>query len=104
MQIGSVKIGSSQMSKPAPAKYRNFSNAMIIFILPGLAALISGWGFSQAAVNHWLLSLTFAGSAIKALGTFMGNGQYYTTDQKSADNQDVVQKDQAADQAAEEKK
>jgi len=97
MQIGNVKLGASQINKPAPAAYRNFANAMIIFILPGIGALVSGWGFSVSTVNHVLLTLTFIGSAIKGLGTFMGNGTYYTSDPTKADNQAVVQQDQAAD-------
>jgi hypothetical protein len=95
--MATVKFGTSQLGKPSPQSYRYFSNAMIIFILPGLAALISGWGFSKDFVNHCLLLLTFGGSAIKGIGTLLGNGQYYTSQPKAADDQSVVMADKQSD-------
>lgn len=95
--MANIKFGTSQLGKPSPQSYRYFSNAMFIFIFPGLAALISGWGFSQVFVTHCLLLLTFAGSAIKGIGTLLGNGQYYTSQPKAADDQAVVMADKQID-------
>jgi hypothetical protein len=95
--MGAVKFGTSQIGKPAPSQYRFFANAMIIFFLPGVAALVSGWGFSTEVVNRCLLICTFTGALIKGVGTMMGNGQYYTSQQKAADDQSVVLADKEAD-------
>ncbi len=84
--MSQIKFGVSQTDKPAPAGYRNFSNAMIIFIIPGIVVLVSGWGFTPVVLNHWLLALSFAPALIKGIGTFLGNGQYYTSDPKAPDN------------------
>lgn len=83
--MSNIQFGVSQTSKPAPLGYRNFSNAMIIFIIPGIVVIISGWGFTPVVLNHWLLGLAFAPALIKGIGTMLGNGQYYTSDPKSAD-------------------
>lgn len=84
--MGDTKFGMSQLSKPAPQRYRNFSNAMIIFIIPGFTATISGWGgIADKNLNHILLLASFAPAIIKGIGTLLGNGQYYTSNAKSAD-------------------
>jgi hypothetical protein len=91
--MSAYKFGLSQIGKPAPSTYRFFANAMIIFVLPGISALVSGWGFSTETVNHCLLLCTFFGALIKGFGTVLGNGQYYTSQPKAADDQAVVMGD-----------
>ena len=81
-----AQIGTSQFSKPAPEGYRKFSNAMIIFIIPGFITVISAWGLSDKTLAHVLLIAGYAPMLIKGIGTFLGNGQYYTTDPAKADN------------------
>lgn len=72
-----VKMGLSQIENPAPLAYRRFSNAMIMFIIPGLATLIAGWGLPDLIANRWLLLLSFIPALIKGIGVLLGNGQEY---------------------------
>lgn len=86
--MGDLKFGVTQLTKPAPQAYRNFSNAMIIFIIPGFTTVMSGWGgISDKNLNHILLLASFAPAIIKGIGTLLGNGQYYTSNAKAADVQ-----------------
>ena len=78
-----IKFGVSQVNKPSPVGYRNFANAMIIFILPGAATIISGWGLPDLVAKHWLMVLAYAPAIVKAIGVFIGNGQYYTDGKES---------------------
>lgn len=80
--MADIKFGLSEINRPAPAAYRNFSNAMIIFLIPGAIALISGWGLKPQIANHWLMGLGFLPAAIKAIGVLLGNGQYYMNPDK----------------------
>ncbi len=82
-----TKIGVDQMGKPAPLGYRRFSGAMIIFIIPGAAALVSGWGLSDKIQNRWLLVLAFIPALIKGIGAFLGNGQIYSPSNQVIDKQ-----------------
>jgi hypothetical protein len=43
------------------------------------------------------LLITFCTAIIKGFGTLLGNGQYYTSDPKKADDQAVVASDKADD-------
>lgn len=92
MKLGSsnISIGAAQLGKPAPVGYRNFSNAMIIFIIPATIGVVSGWGLPDKIANHWLLVLGLFPALIKAIGTLLGNGQYYTSDKTAADDQAVA--------------
>lgn len=83
--MSDTKFGIAQLSKPAPEAYRNFSNAMIIFILPATTILVSSWGFADKLLNHILTILLFIPALIKGVGTLLGNGQYYTSDAKASD-------------------
>lgn len=74
-----TKVGISQVDKPAPLWFRRLTNALIIFIIPALAALISGWGLKEKVQNRWLLVLTFAPAVIKGIGVIIGNGEYIKT-------------------------
>jgi hypothetical protein len=74
-----TKIGIDQVDKPAPLLYRRITNALIIFIIPAAAALVSGWGLSEKLQNRWLLVLTFAPAVIKGIGVILGNGEYIKT-------------------------
>lgn len=80
-----TKIGPGQFDTPAPLGYRRFSNAMIIFILPGLTAFINGWGMTDKITNRWLLFLAFVPALIKGIGVFLGNGQEFTPSNKAVD-------------------
>jgi hypothetical protein len=77
--MSEIKTGVSQFNRPAPALYRRFTNAMIIFIIPATAALIMGWGLSEKLANRWLLILTFVPALIKGIGVVIGNGEYIKT-------------------------
>lgn len=76
--MAETKIGLSQLERPAPLWYRRLSNALIIFIIPGLVALVQGWGLSDAVANRWLLVLAFIPAVLKGIGVLLGNGQDYT--------------------------
>lgn len=82
-----VKIGFSQVEKPAPLGYRRFANAMIMFIIPGLIGLVSGWGLPDAVANKWLMLLGFIPALIKGIGIILGNGQVYMPSNEKMDNQ-----------------
>lgn len=71
-----TKVGTDQVNNPAPLWYRRLTNALIIFIIPAAAALVSGWGLSEKLQNRWLLVLTFAPAVIKGIGVIIGNGEY----------------------------
>lgn len=79
MSITKTKAGTNQFNRPAPLWYRRLTNGLIIFIIPALAALISGWGFSEKLQNRWLLILAFAPAVIKGVGVIIGNGEYIKT-------------------------
>lgn len=74
-----TKTGIAQINKPAPLWYRRMTNAMIIFIIPSLAALVAAWGLSEKLQNRWLLVLTFIPALIKGVGVMIGNGEYIKT-------------------------
>lgn len=80
--MGETKVGFKQTDRPAPLWYRKFTNAMIIFIIPGFTALLQGWGLSDKLLNRWMLVLAFIPAAIKGIGVLMGNGQYINNENK----------------------
>jgi len=82
-----VKIGLSQAERPAPLGYRRFSNAMIMFIIPGAIGLVSGWGMPDAVANKWLMVLGFIPALIKGIGVILGNGQVYNPPNEKIDAQ-----------------
>jgi hypothetical protein len=81
-----TKIGASQIDKPAPLWYRRLSNALIIFILPGVVTLVQSWGLSDKVANHWLTFLSFAPALVKGIGVVLGNGQVYSPTNQAVDN------------------
>lgn len=84
-----TNFGTQQINKPAPLWYRRLTNAMIIFIIPAIAALVSGWGLSEKNQNRWLLILTFLPALIKGIGVLIGNGEYikkYSPDSPALDD------------------
>ena len=82
--MAETKIGLDQVNRPAPLWYRKLSNALIIFIVPGLSALIQGWGMADKLTNRWLLVLTFAPALLKGIGLILGNGQTYAVEKIAA--------------------
>lgn len=85
--MADVKIGPSQLSKPAPLNYRRFVNAYIIIIMPALTAFIATWGFSSVVQTKLGVLLIFSGSIVKGLGMFLGNGQIYSPSNQVVDDQ-----------------
>lgn len=78
-----VKMGLQQAHKPEPLYYRRFSNAMIIFIIPGLQTLINGLELAPENFKIWSNILGYIPAVIKGMGVLLGNGQYYaSTDPK----------------------
>lgn len=71
-------VSTSNFSRPSPQWYRQFSTAMIVFIVPGIVAVVSGWGMPTVSLNHCLLILALIPAVIKGFGAFYGNGQEYT--------------------------
>lgn len=82
--MAETKIGLEQVNRPAPLWYRRLSNALIIFIIPGLSALIQGWGLTDKLTNRWLLVLTFIPALLKGIGLILGNGQTYAAEKIAA--------------------
>lgn len=76
--MADTKIGLNQTDKPAPLWYRRFSNALIIFVIPGTVGLVQGWGLAPAVLNHWMLVLAFLPAVVKGAGIILGNGQIYS--------------------------
>lgn len=85
--MAKVKIGLSQVERPAPLGYRRFSNAMIMFIIPGAIGLVSGWGMPDALANKWLMVLGFIPALLKGIGVILGNGQVYSPPNEKIDAQ-----------------
>lgn len=75
-------VSPDNFKRPAPVWYRQFSTATIVFIIPGIVAVVSGWGLTPAALNHCLLILALIPAVIKGFGAFFGNGQEYTQPSK----------------------
>lgn len=89
--MADTKIGLNQVDKPAPLWYRRLSNALIIFLIPGLVAMLQGWGLPDKLLNRWMLVLAFVPAAVKGVGIILGNGQIYSpsnqvVDQESSKN------------------
>jgi hypothetical protein len=82
-----TKIGLNQANKPAPLWYRRLSNALIIFIIPGVVAMVQGWGLPEKVLGRWMLVLAFAPAVIKGLGILLGNGQIYSPSNQVIDQQ-----------------
>lgn len=85
--MADTKIGLNQVDKPAPLWYRRFTNAYIIVLMPGLASLFTGWGFTDAVTKKILLVIVFSGVAVKATGIVLGNGQIYSPSNQAIDAQ-----------------
>jgi hypothetical protein len=83
--MGDITFGPSQITKPAPRKFRNFSDATILFLVPGALLLVNGWGLPDKQALHLTLVFSFIPTLLKAIGTFLGNGQYYTSIKAAAD-------------------
>lgn len=81
-----TKIGFSQTEKPAPLWYRRMSNALIMFIIPGMVGMVQGWGLTDKLANRWLMILAFVPALIKGVGILMGNGQVYSPSNEAVDN------------------
>lgn len=71
-----TKFNVKQIDKPAPQWYRRLSNALIIFLIPGIVVIIAGWGLSDRLVNRWLLVLSFAPALVKGIGVMLGDSEY----------------------------
>lgn len=84
--MAETKIGASQIDKPAPLWYRRLSNALIIFLLPGIVTVVQSWGLSDKLANRWLVLLSFAPALVKGIGVILGNGQVYTPTNQAVDN------------------
>jgi len=82
-----TKIGLNQIDKPAPLWYRRFTNAYILVIMPGVASLFTGWGFSNAITKKILLVVVFSGVLVKGIGIVLGNGQIYSPSNQVIDQQ-----------------
>lgn len=85
--MADVKIGTSQLSKPAPLNYRRFMNAYIVVFMPALAAFTATWGFAPAIQAKLGVLLILSGSLVKGLGMMLGNGQIYSPSNQVIDNQ-----------------
>lgn len=75
--MADVKVGLDQINNPAPKGWRRFSNATIMFLLPGLVGLVQGLKMSSDMRNNWMMVLAFAPAAIKFVSSVLGNGQYF---------------------------
>ncbi len=80
--MADIKVGVSQINRPAPLWYRRLSNALIIFVIPGAVSLVQGWGLTDKITNRWLLILSFIPAILKGISALLGNGQNYTQDEK----------------------
>jgi hypothetical protein len=84
--MADTKIGINQVDKPAPLWYRRFSNALIIFLIPGMVAMLQGWGLPDKILNHWMLVLAFLPAVVKGIGIILGNGQIYSPSNQVIDD------------------
>lgn len=90
--MAQTKMGFSQVEKPAPLWYRRLSSALIMFLVPGLVALVGGWGLPDKTANRWLMVLGFVPAAVKAIGSLLGNGQIYAPSNEQIDNEAPLNK------------
>lgn len=82
--MAETKVGISQINRPAPLWYRRLTNALIMFIIPGLIGLVQGWGMPDKMANRWLMVLGFIPAVLKGIGVMLGNGQNYATEKTAA--------------------
>ena len=103
--MADVKIGFSQMSKPAPLAYRRFTSATILFFVPMLTGLAQGVQMSSNARNNCMLGIVAIPFLLKGIGMILGNGQVYSpTDEQVDDINKNIPYDAPGDQELTNKK
>ena len=84
--MADVKIGFSQMDKPAPLAYRRWVNATILFFIPMLTGIIQGVDMQPGTRNNFMLMIVAIPFLLKGIGMILGNGQVYSPTDEQVDN------------------
>ena len=85
--MADVKLGWSQLDKPAPLGYRRFVNAYTVLVAPSIVTLVTTWGASTLTIARTGAVVIFSVALVKAAGMVLGNGQIYSPSNQVVDAQ-----------------
>lgn len=85
--MAEIKVGMSQVNKPAPLGFRRFTNAMILSFVPAYVGIIQSVPMNDAKRNILMCIATAIPFVLKGIGMIIGNGQDYVPSNEQVDKE-----------------